>query len=358
MDGDGLVVLVGGFGSESQTLATVEIYDPSQDRWVSGPSLPTPVNHAMGAAVGGTVYVMGGYTSSGAPSDQTFALRGNEWDPLAPMPEARGAGGAAAAAGKIYVAGGVGPSGLAASTLVLDPGTGTWSTAPGLLTPREHLGVASFGDRVYVVGGRTGSGNLADAEVFDPVTGTWQRLPDMPTPRGGLAAAAAANGFIVAPGGEDLTPGGTTFAEAEAFDVGRERWISLPPMPSPRHGLGVVAIGEAIYTLAGGPQPGLSHSGTVEAIDLADLESLSCAGRQPTIVGSPGRDALTGTDARDVIAGVGGPDVLEGMAGGDHLCGGAGNDRLIGGAGRDRLVGGPGRDRCVGGGGRVTSCER
>ena len=360
VDGDGLIVLVGGFASPSQTVAAVEVYDPSQDRWVNGPSLPVAVNHAMAASVGGTVYVMGGYTSSGPPSNQAFALQGDGWEPLPPMPEARAAGGAAAAAGKIYVAGGVGPSGLAGSTLVLDPATGTWSTVPGLLSPREHLGVASFGDRVYVVGGRTGSGNLADNEVLDPDTGTWRRLPGMPTPRGGLAAAATSNGFIVAPGGEDLTPGGTTFAEAEAFDVQRERWISLPPMPSPRHGLGVVAIGETVFTLAGGPQPGLAFSGTVEAIDLTDLESLSCAGRRPTIVGSPGRDALTGTRARDVIAGLGGPDILEGMAGADHLCGGPGNDRLIGGAGRDRLIGGPGRDRCVekGRGGKVTSCER
>jgi len=271
VDGDGLIVLIGGFASPSQTVAAVEIYDPSRDRWVNGPSLPVAVNHAMAASVGGTVYVMGGYTSDGAPSDRTFALRGDGWDPLPPMPEARAAGGAAAAAGKIYVAGGVGPSGLAESTLVLDPEAGTWSAAPGLLSPREHLGVASFGDRIYAAGGRTGSGNLAHTEVLDPLTGSWQRLPDMPTPRGGLAAAATANGFIVAPGGEELTPGGTTFAEAEAFDVERERWISLPPMPSPRHGLGVVAIGETVFTLAGGPQPGLAFSGTVEAIDLTDL---------------------------------------------------------------------------------------
>jgi Ca2+-binding RTX toxin-like protein len=131
-------------------------------------------------------------------------------------------------------------------------------------------------------------------------------------------------------------------------------------MPSPRHGLGVVAIGETLYTLAGGPQPGLAFSGTVEAIDLSDLESLSCAGKRPTIVGSPARDALVGTKGRDVIISLGGPDVVEGLAGSDHLCGGPGNDRLTGGAGRDRLVGGAGRDRCLesGRGGRVTSCER
>ncbi|MGH2691854.1 MAG: Kelch repeat-containing protein [Actinomycetota bacterium] len=359
VDGDGLVVLVGGFGSQSQTVATVEIYDPAKDRWISGPSLPIAVNHAMAATVGETVYVMGGYTSSGAPSSQAFALNGGQWQPLPPMPEPRAAGGAAAAAGNIYVAGGIGSSGLATSTLVFDPGTGSWSTAPGLRAPREHLGVAAFGARVYVVGGRTGAGDLADAEMFDPVSGSWSPLPDMPTARGGLAAGATANGFIVAPGGEELTPGGATYPDVEAFDVERERWISLPPMPSPRHGLGVVAIGETLYTLAGGPEPGLTFSSTVEAIDVTDLESLECAGKQTTVVGSPGPDVLTGTEATDVVASLDGNDVLEGGAGRDYLCGGPGDDRLVGGSGRDRLVGGSGRDRCIERGNRrLTSCER
>jgi non-specific serine/threonine protein kinase len=370
-DGEGLIVLMGGFGPGLETVATVEIYYPTEDRWFNGPPLPVAVNHAMAASVGGTVHVMGGYTSSGEPSNQAFALMRDtvgvrvprtlyEWQPLPPMPEPRAAGGAAAAGGKIYVAGGIGPSGLATSTLVFDPGAGSWSTAPGLLSPREHLGVAAFGARIYVVGGRTGGGNLANAEVFDVASNGWSRLPDMPTARGGLAAAATANGFIVAPGGEELSPGGTTFPEVEAFDVDRERWVSLPPMPSPRHGLGVAAIGETVYTLAGGPQPGGTFSDTLEAIDLTDLESLECAGKPPTMIGSPARGEMTGTDASDVIASLGGADVVDGLAGADRLCGGSDNDRLVGGAGRDRLIGGPGRDRCVerGKGRRLSSCER
>ena len=360
VDGEGLIVLIGGYGPEGQTVNTVEIYDPVQDRWTSAPALPVGVNHAMAATVGGTVHVMGGYTASGSTSPQAFALRGGSWQPLPPMPEGRAAGGAAEAAGKIYVAGGVGPSGLATSTLVFDPGTGTWSSAPGLLHPREHLGVASSGDRVYVVGGRTGGGNLSFAEVFDPGTGTWRALPEMPTARGGLAAAATANGFLVAPGGEELSPGGTTYPQAEAYDIEREGWVSLPPMPSPRHGLGVAAIGNTVYTLAGGPEPALTLSGTVEAIDLTGLQSLACAGQPVSVVGTPGRDRLMGTPGRDVIASLDERDIVEGERGADRLCGGSGNDRLAGGPGRDRLVGGQGKDVCREPGASrrlVRSCE-
>jgi non-specific serine/threonine protein kinase len=184
------------------------------------------------------------------------------------MPGARAAGGAAVVGGRLYVAGGVGPGGLAEAMFVFDPATGTWSGMDGPPTGREHLGVAGASGRVYVVGGRTGGigTNLNAAEELDVESGRWTTLPGMPTPRGGIAAAAA-NGFVVAAGGE----ADVAFAEAEAFDVDRVRWLALPLMPTPRHGLGVVAVGDVVYAIAGGLTPGLSVSNVVEAIDLSSL---------------------------------------------------------------------------------------
>jgi non-specific serine/threonine protein kinase len=120
---------------------------------------------------------------------------------------------------------------------------------------------------VYTVGGRTGAGNLAAFEAYEPAAGRWTKLPDLPTPRGGLAAAVTCSGVLVAVGGE----ASATFREAEAYDVRAGEWHSLPPLPTPRHGLGVVAVGTTLYTLSGGPQPGLHVADTTEAIDLAPL---------------------------------------------------------------------------------------
>jgi hypothetical protein len=69
---------------------------------------------------------------------------------------------------------------------------------------------------------------------------------------------------VVSAGGEAEA----TFAEAEAFDVAAGGWVALPPMPTPRHGLAVVAVGDVVYAIAGGTVPGLSVSPVVEAIDL------------------------------------------------------------------------------------------
>ena len=268
-DGERIWV-VGGFAEDGATVPTSEVYDPDDDAWTPGPDLPLGVNHAMAAAEGGVVYVVGGYREGlGDPSDRAFALIEGGWRELAPMPEPRAAGGVAVVQRKLYVVGGVGPGGLAASTLVYDPSAETWSETEGLLTPREHLGVASDGKLVYAVGGRTGGigSNLGAAEAFDPAAGMWETLPEMPTPRGGLAAAGTENGFVVAPGGE----ADATFEEAEAFDTGSGRWVSLPPVPTARHGLGVVAVGDVVYVIGGGTEPGLSVSGANERIDLAPL---------------------------------------------------------------------------------------
>jgi hypothetical protein len=263
----GEVYLVGGYRRDGATVPTVEVFQPASGRWRRAPDLPVAVNHAMAATVGGAVHVFGGNTAEGKPSAAAFRFADGGWRRLADLPEARVAGTAVAVGGKVYLAGGLGPGGLARAMLVYDPAADRWSVAPGPPTPREHLGGAGADGRVYTVGGRAaGRGNLDAVEVFDPASSRWTSLPPLPTARGGLAAAAA-DGFVVAVGGE----GAATFKEAEAFDLTSGTWRSLPPMPTPRHGLGVVAIGTVLYTLSGGPQPGLHVAATAEALDLAPL---------------------------------------------------------------------------------------
>lgn len=260
------IYITGGFVPPGRTVPIVEIYDVAADSYSRGPDLPVGSNHAMAPAWDGVVYVLGGYTDAtglSAPTDRGFALKGESWEELPAMPEVRAAGGAVAIDGKIYVAGGVGPSGLASTTMVFDIADASWSTAEGVPTQREHLGVATDGRKLYVVGGRPPNTDVLEA--FDPVSGEWERLGDMPTARGGLAAAGTENGLIVAAGGE----ADATFPEVEAYDVGEDRWVKLEDLPTPRHGLGVVAVGNTVYVVAGGPQPGFAFSGANEALDLS-----------------------------------------------------------------------------------------
>jgi non-specific serine/threonine protein kinase len=261
------IYLAGGFRADGGTVRAVEVFDTATGRWSTGPDLPVEVNHAMATTVGGTVYVFGGHLAGGGQSAAAFRLVDRAWQRVADMPEGRGAGTAVAVGTTVYVAGGVSGGKVASRMLVYDTRADRWSTAPGPPTPREHLGGGSFAGLAYTVGGRTGAGNLAAFEAYDPKAGRWTRLPDLPTPRGGLAAAVTCSGHLVAVGGE----ASATFPEAEVYDLRAGRWSRLPPLPTPRHGLGVVAVGQTLYTLSGGPQPGLHVADTTEAIDLSPL---------------------------------------------------------------------------------------
>jgi hypothetical protein len=71
------------------------------------------------------------------------------------------------------------------------------------------------------------------------------------------------NGRIISVGGEQ--PQGT-IRSVYAYELRAKRWRRLADLPTPRHGLGVVAHGGRVYAVAGGPAPGLTVSGAVESL--------------------------------------------------------------------------------------------
>ena len=218
----------------------------------------------MAATWRGRAIVVGGYVARSTPSARAFVYEG-EWRELPRMPSPRAAGGAVVIGDTLYVIGGVGPTGLARTSLALNIRRGSWRTIPGP-TPREHLGITSTGGRVYALGGRTAGldTNVRAFETWRPGASRWTRLRPLPRAAGGTGAAAVGS-IIVSVGGE--APRGT-IASVYAYDVRTRRWRRLANLPTPRHGLGVVALGKRVYAIAGGPEPGLTVSGVNEFLQL------------------------------------------------------------------------------------------
>ncbi|MDX6642624.1 MAG: hypothetical protein QOD76_586, partial [Solirubrobacteraceae bacterium] len=187
---NGTVWIYGGLRAGVATAKT-EGYDPAIDTWKSGPDLPLPLHHEMGATYKGEPVAIGGWVPTGANltatvSNRVFALRNGKWVDLPKLNHPRAAGAAAVVGDKLVVVGGQASGKLVKTSEVFDGKS--WKDAAGIPTPRDHLAASSDGRYLYAVGGRMLSAdkNLASLERYDPSANSWKKLRSMPTPRGGL----------------------------------------------------------------------------------------------------------------------------------------------------------------------------
>lgn len=272
----GKIYVIGGFSKPSLSnllsltvTPLVEEYDPMTDRWSSKTPLPVGLHHAAAATVGNRLFVVGGFSASlfsvWQPVSTLFeyARVSETWIERAPMPTPRGALAVTVFDGKLFAVGGYGTRGNSSAVEIYDPLMDTWSNTAPLPTPRDHLAAATIGNRIYAIGGRLNRDyrrNLAVTEAYDPGTRQWIRMADMPTPRSGITAGVL-NGWIYVLGGE--APEGT-FHTNEAYAPEEDRWRTMAPMPTGRHGLGSAVVNNRLYVLSGGPRPGGSYSNVNE----------------------------------------------------------------------------------------------
>jgi hypothetical protein len=266
------IYVVGGFEQPSlgnvlnlSIAPSLEVYDPSTDRWTVKAPLPLGLHHVGLGVTGGRLYVIGGYKQSGLSVWQPVATvyaydpATDTWAERASMPTARGALSVTVHDGKLYAIGGYDRNANSAAVEVYDPARNTWVSRAPLPTPRDHLVSATVSGKIYAIGGRLNGDyrrNLSVTERYDPAIDQWTRVADLPTARSGITAAEV-GGRVYVFGGEG---GEGTFRENEAYDPARDAWQAMTPMPTARHGLGSAAVQGRIHVLSGGPTPGGSFS--------------------------------------------------------------------------------------------------
>jgi non-specific serine/threonine protein kinase len=260
------IVVAGGYLADGRTTGEVDLYDPARRTWRRGPALPQPLNHAAMTTLGGDAVLLGGFAARGNPTTTALRLEGGAWRKLHPLPWRRAAAAAVTLGGRVYVVGGVTAGGLAHAMLAYDPRSGRWRAFPGP-TPRQHLAAAAAGGRVYAIGGRTAGAdtNVDTVESWAPGEPRWRAEAPLPEARGGTGAATV-DGLVVSVGSE--APQGTSGA-VFALDLGTGGWRRLPDLPTPRHGLGVVAFGHDVIAVGGGPRPGLTVTGANESLAVS-----------------------------------------------------------------------------------------
>jgi N-acetylneuraminic acid mutarotase len=242
---NGKLMLFGGMG---QGRATVQIYDPATDVWTLGPPLPFPGGSIASALIGS----------------------------------------------RIYLAGGIDDHGTRGEMVRYDPATGTFTQLAPMPLPRNHTASATDGKRFFIFGGRgPGSGDhnvvangFDEVQIYDPVTDRWSvsgvgdsapaRLPQA---RGGMGKAVYDGKEFWVFGGETLDGPGAdrrgVYNRVDIYDPVANRWRTGPPMPSARHGIFPVLIGDRIFVIAGGTQAGFSATTIAEVLDLRTLPAPS-----------------------------------------------------------------------------------
>lgn len=255
---DGKVYVIGGFNGQAGVVDTVRVYDTATCAWSDGPELPEAVHHANVAAVDGTIYVLGFLTGL------NFAARGDVWawtpstdagwSTRAAMPAGtqRGSSIVGVIDGVVYLAGGL-RGGAVADVSAYDPALDAWDDAPpDLPEPRDHGCGGVVAGTLYVTGGREGAIESTSPAVYAYAPGgAWASREGMPTGRGGTACGVVGDRIIVAGGEGNPDDDSGVYPQVEAYDPALDEWMTLPPMPTPRHGMAAAAWGDALYVPGG-----------------------------------------------------------------------------------------------------------
>ena len=167
--------VVGGWNtnnSASASLATQSVFDIPSQTWGDGAALATARNAAAAAVLQGKLHVLGGRAPGIRSNDQQSMASMEVYDPTADhwtagpaLPTARAGLGAVVLAGRLYALGGEStPGGVSNAVERYDPGTGEWSTLAPMPYRGHGLGAVVVGGAIYVMGGFTAASDAVGSE--------------------------------------------------------------------------------------------------------------------------------------------------------------------------------------------------
>ena len=253
-----------------RSIKPAQEYDPVNKTWVDKAKPPIEINHFQGVTLNGLIYAAGAFNGK-FPHEKPvanvyiFNPTANKWytGPAIPAARQRGATGAVAYNGKLYLIGGILDGhwwGWVNWFDEYDPATNTWKILPDAPRVRDHFTAVIINDKIYVAGGRRSSDStnqlfnltIPEVDVYDFTTGKWSTLPsasNIPTQRAGASNVVLGDEVIVI-GGESGTQV-AAHTETEALNVTTNTWRSLAHLQQGRHGTGAIANNNGIYIVAG-----------------------------------------------------------------------------------------------------------
>jgi DNA-binding CsgD family transcriptional regulator len=277
-----------------------------EGRWMQRASMPTARSRFAQVALAGAIYAIGGLAEEGwTGAVERYDVAADTWTTHTPKPVPVANVGAAAVGGRIYVPGGYDEASAARDILeVYDPVADAWSTAAPLPQPLFAYAIAPYGEGFYLFGGHDGTDYVDTVYHYDAAADAWSLAGSLGVARGFAAAAtveAGGEAAIYLLGGYD---GQTEYALCESFHparaaTGEDPWEAHAPASLGRAGHGLVASGGKLYAVGGGWDGALLYNERYDiALDVWSSFESPLVGEWRTL----GLSSASGTDGTRLYA--------------------------------------------------------
>ncbi|MFF3559384.1 carboxypeptidase regulatory-like domain-containing protein [Streptomyces sp. NPDC002574] len=252
---------------------------PADDTWQSAPDLPGALMDNAVASLDGKVYSAFGYNGATDVKD-LYVLDpvAGSWTKLASASDTREDPAHGFIDGKLYVAGGWGPTGAPDGKLeIYDPQSDSWTTGASAPKPYAGSGTAVLDGKLYMIGGcATDSCGTTDASVYDAATNSWSQIAAYPEAVS-WEACGAIDGRIYCAGG--LGASNNDITHTYAYDPGTDSWSQLADVSAPQWGTAYAAANGRLILVGGVGNNALTNrsqafdpaSGTWGALPNANL---------------------------------------------------------------------------------------
>jgi len=337
-NGDRVLAAGGSDGTATGALSSAAVYNPATSAWTAAGSLATGRRrHAVTVLPDQKVLVAGGipagagYPQVGLPTAEIYDSSTNTWTATtASMATARwGHSAVLLKNGQALVAGGTttrSATSLKALALaeLYDPAAKTWTATAHPMTDARsgHAAVLLPSGKVLVVGGSVPIRQDADAaraycEIYDSAQQTWTPAATLTEPRSLHQATLLSGGthVLVTGGSAPLAGAAGTYdpftrQTAELYDIAKDTWTPVPPMPGGRAHHRSVAVGTDQVLVIGGTGSTRADVGFESAVlfDKAGLDRGANPWTPAAALGAGrwgfGAVALTGGSHVVVVGGV------------------------------------------------------
>jgi hypothetical protein len=280
---DGRVLVVGGFTSEEDQIAGVELFDAEQDRFDAIDNLNTPrQSHTATLLSNGRVLIAGGYDAQVQnlataevfdPITQKFLSVGRMTVPRANHTAV------VLGDGNIALIGGTGTNWTALDSIeIFDPNTGAFSTAGHMLVPRgPSISVLLRDGRIFIAGGAAGRGSNTkvynSSEIFDPRSGQSISSGTMAIHRNSSDGVLLADGRVLITGRSVAQD--ASVERAEIFDPSSNTFTLAATMQKARYkhrGSSVLLPNGKVLIAGGAAEPEL-YDPTTDTFETINSES-------------------------------------------------------------------------------------